>query len=303
MIQGVKTAVEDEQDLLQKLRDMEAAGIKEAFDDTQQYIKRDLKDAVIVITGAAQGIGRAVATAIAYQCPRALILQDVKEHDLEQVVRELSSVGGKVIYQCVDVTDDDGMEDAIHNIVGEYGKITHAVSNAAILLSGPLLEFSVEQFEKVMQVNTVGHYNFVQKCVKYMLESKGGGTIAQVTSKSTFKGSAASLAYPASKAACHSINQSVVLEHGNQIRINAAAFGNFLYSPLWTDPENGLFVQYSKNQGGNVIEMFKKYAGQTNDGKFCTYSDAARAMIFLLSKESSFLQGQTLRCDHGYTFW
>lgn len=301
MIQGVPTEVSDESHLLEILREMEEKAIPEVVRESMQNTKRDLKDAVIVMNGAAQGIGQAIATALAYQCPKALILQDIQESRLEQVTRELSTAGGKVIPQVVDVTNEDRMDEAINEIVTKYGKLTHAVSNAAILKSGPLLEFSLEQFNQVMEVNAGGHYNFVRHCVKYMLKSNGGGIIAQVTSKSAFKGSAGNYGYPASKAACHRINEGVVLEHGQRIRINAAAFGNFLYSPLWTDPEKGLFVQYSRNQGGSIFDMFKKYAGQTNDGKFCTYADATKAILCLLSNESSHLQGQTIPCDHGYT--
>jgi len=301
MIQGVQTEVRDESHLLEILREMESKGVDEAIRETLEYTKRDLSDAVIVITGAAQGIGKAVASALAYHCPKALVLQDVNKNGLDQVTERLSHVGGKVESQIVDVTDNGAMDQALDYIVHTYGRLTHAVSNAARLLSGPILEFPIEDFRKVMEVNVTGHYNFVQKCVKYMLASNNGGTIAQVTSKSAFIGSRGNLAYPASKAACRSINQGVVLEHGAKIRINAAAFGNFLYSPLWTDPERGLFAQYARNQGGNIFDMFNKYSGQTNDGKFCTYADAAKAILYLLSKESSYLQGQILPCDHGYT--
>ncbi len=302
-IQGEQAEISDEAHLLELLRRMEAEAMPKVVAGSQRYKKPDLEGAVVVVSGAAQGIGRAVATGIAHQGIEGLVLLDINQSALDETASSLNNVGPRVLTYPVDLTNEETVERSFQGAAVEFGKVTHSVSNAAILISGPLLEFGYDNLMRVLAVNTGGHYNFVRSSVRYMLDTNSGGTIAQVTSKSALKGSGGNYAYPASKAACHTINQGVVLEHGQRIRVNAAAFGNFLYSPLWTDPERGLFAQYSHNQGGSMVDMFMKYAAQTADGRFCEYVDASRAIIFLLSRESAFLQGQTLRCDHGYTHW
>jgi len=301
-IQGIDTEVNDGNHLLDILRAMEQDAIPKVIEESRACQKQDLRDAVIVISGAAQGIGRSIAAALAHQPIKALIILDIDKQGIENTAHELKDAGPVIMTYDVDLRDEARVRGIMEQVAKEQGTLTHSVSNAAILISGPLMEFSYSDFMRVMEINAGGHYNLVRESAREMLKH-GKGTIAQVTSKSAFKGSSANHAYPASKAACNYFNQGVMFEHGDRIRINAAAFGNFLYSPLWTHREKGLFVQYSRNQDVDIFDIFKKYAWQSPDGKFCEYSDASQTITYLLSEESASLNGQTLRCDHGYTHW
>jgi len=309
MIQGERVEVDDEQHLLRKLREMEESDIDEAIGSVHKYRKPDLDNAVIAISGPGRGIGRIVALGLAHHGVRGLALMERDYERLESVEAELKKTGADVLMCHIDLTDEKEVRNAIRETGEKYGKLTHVVSNAAILRSGGLEDFTGRDFMNVMGVNAGGHFNLVRQSVLYMIEQGELtappyiGTIVQVTSKSALKGSAENYAYTASKAACHTLNQGIMFAHGGQIKINAAAFGNFLSSPLWTDEENGLFMQYSRNKGLNIIETFVKYAAQTEDGMFSTYYDAVRMVNFLLSMESHCIQGRTMRCDHGYTHW
>ena len=177
-----------------------------------------------------------------------------------------------------------------------YGRIDILVANAAIVMSGDILEFPAAKFAKVVDVNLNGYFNTVKAVAGYMYEQKSG-SIIQINSKSGKKGSFKNCAYAASKFGGVGLTQSLALEFApHNIRVNSICPGNLLNSPLWV---NSLFKQYAANQGTTEEAIRQKYLAQVPLGRSCEYEDVANVMVFLASDMASYMTGQAINVTGG----
>ncbi len=250
-----------------------------------------LKDRVVVITGAAQGLGEALAQRLCAEGARVV----VADMNFEAAQRVAASLEDAVAVK-VDVTSYDECAAMCKAAEDKYGRIDCLVSNAAILISGPVGELTDRQFAKVVDVNLNGYFNACKAVVPYM--RKGGrGSIVQINSKSGKKGSSKNSAYAASKFGGVGLTQSLALELAEEgIRVNAICPGNLLDSPLWV---NSLYEQYARNQGTTPEKIREKYTNQVPMKRGCQYEDVANLMVFLLSDESSYMTGQAINVTGG----
>ena len=250
-----------------------------------------LEGKVAVITGAAQGLGEALAKRLDNEGCK-VIIGDINIDKAIEVARTLSD--GVAVK--VDVTVEEDVEALMNVAIDKYGKVDIAISNAAVLISGPTPQFDIKKWQFVMNVNLVGYFIFAKAAATKMLEN-GKGSIIQINSKSGKKGSNRNSAYAASKFGGIGLTQSLALEFAaDNIRVNAICPGNLLNSPLWT---NSLFKQYAANQGITEDEVREKYLNQVPMRKSCEYEDVANLMIFLASDESSYMTGQAINVTGG----
>lgn len=250
-----------------------------------------LQDRVAVITGAAQGLGEALAHRLSREGAK-VIVADINYDAAKQTASALR----EAIAISVDVTDFGQCQAMAQQALDAYGTIDLLVCNAAILIAKPLLEFTTEQWRKVIDVNLVGYFNCAKAVVPAMIE-KGRGNIIQINSKSGKRGSAKNSAYAAGKFGGIGLTQSLALELAeHQIRVNAICPGNLLDSPLWV---NSLYEQYARNQGITKEEVRQKYLDQVPLKRGCTYEDVANVMVFLASDESSYMTGQAINVTGG----
>jgi sorbitol-6-phosphate 2-dehydrogenase len=154
-----------------------------------------------------------------------------------------------------------------------------------------------------MNVNLFGYFLTTKHACRIM-KPQGKGSIISINSKSGKKGSAANSAYAASKFGGIGHTQSVALEmapHG--IRCNAICPGNLLESPLWTDPEKGLFTQYFKagkvSGARNIDDVRDFYVNQVPLRRGCRYEDICNMVVFLASDQSSYMTGQAINVTGG----
>ncbi len=244
----------------------------------------------VVITGAAQGLGQALAQRMSDEGAMVAI-GDVNLEGANQTAAQLR---GGAAFQ-LDVTDYASCEACIKGAVRHLGGLDILVSNAAILLSGAIEEFDSDKWKKVIDVNLCGFYNVAKAAVPYMKEK--GGSIIQINSKSGKKGSFKNSAYAASKFGGIGLVQSLALELAQyKLRVNAICPGNLLDSPLWV---NSLFKQYAKNQGISEEEVRQKYIDQVPLGRGCSYDDVANVLVFLASDEASYMTGQAVNVTGG----
>jgi sorbitol-6-phosphate 2-dehydrogenase len=177
------------------------------------------------------------------------------------------------------------------------------VSNAAILIAEPIIDADAEKWRAVMNVNLFGYF-LVTKHACRVMKKQRSGSIININSKSGKKGSAANSAYAASKFGGIGHTQSVALEMAPfNVRCNAICPGNLLDSPLWTDPEKGLFVQYlraGKVIGAkNIEDVHQAYVDRVPMKRGCSYDDVCNAVVFLASDQSSYITGIALSVTGG----
>jgi sorbitol-6-phosphate 2-dehydrogenase len=177
------------------------------------------------------------------------------------------------------------------------------VANAAILIAEPIAEADAEKWRAVMNVNLFGSFLTMKHACRAM-KPRRAGAIVQINSKSGKRGSSANSAYAASKFGGIGLVQSVALEMApHQVRCNAICPGNLLESPLWTDPQNGLFMQYlraGKVPGAKTVDDIRQaYLNPVPMKRSCTYDDVCDAVVFLASDQSRFITGIALSVTGG----
>ena len=249
------------------------------------------KDKVVVITGAAQGLGQALAQ----RCSDEGAKVDVGDMNYEGA-QETAKMLADAVAVKLDVTKFADCEALIQAAVDKYGRVDILVANAAIVLSGAVEEFDPEKWKLVIDVNLCGFFNTVKAAVPVM-KKQGYGSIVQINSKSGKKGSAKNSAYASSKFGGIGLVESLALELAeDNIRVNAICPGNMLDSPLWV---NSLFKQYAKNQGITEEEVRQKYINQVPMKRGCQYEDIANCLMFIASDDAAYMTGQALNVTGG----
>jgi len=253
--------------------------------------QKTLNGQVAIVTGAAQGLGEYLAKRLDYEGCN-VVVADINYEIASKVAKSLKNA----IAVKVDVTNGDDVDEMVNSTLVKYGTVDILISNAAVLIAKPITEFPEEQWRKVIDVSLTGYFLCAKAVSKIMINNQKG-SIIQINSKSGKKGSSKNSAYAAAKFAGIGFTQSLALElaeHG--IRVNAICPGNLLDSPLWV---NSLYEQYSKNQGITKEEVREKYTKQVPLGRGCTYDDIANVMVFLASKQSSYMTGQAINVTGG----
>ncbi len=245
---------------------------------------------VAIVTGAAQGIGAAFARAMAAEGARIAIA------DLDSgaaVVEELQAGGAEAIDVPTDVSDEDSCKAMVARTVAAFGGLDIIVNNAAVFTTmerKPFDEISVEEWDRVLAVNTKGVWLCCKAAVPAMRKKKYGKIISICTGR-IFKGSPFFLHYDASKAAVLGITRSLARELGDDnISVNAIAPGS-------TMSEN---VLKRTNWMGGGPERTRATRAIKQDE---TPEDLVGACVYLASADSDFVTGQTIVVDGGSAMW
>src|SRR5436190_4330580 len=258
---------------------------------------RRLEKRVAIVTGAAQGLGEAIAHRLAAEGGAAVTIADINGEKAQATEQEIAAD-----HKCrtlgirVDVTKTEDAQMMVARTRETFGSVDILVSNAGILKAHDITEFPVDEWRQVMEVNLFGYFLCAQAAARVMVEQKAG-VIIQINSKSGKKGSFRNSAYSASKFGGIGLTQSLALDlapHG--IRVNAVCPGNLLDGTLWQD---SLYEQYAKNQGLTVEEVRQKYESQVPLGRGCTYEDVCNVVTFLCSDEASYMTGQAINVTGG----
>ncbi len=251
---------------------------------------------VAVITGAAQGFGLGIAGELAGQGAH-VVLADVNAEGAEQNAQEFMQKHGpgRAMGLAADVTDAESVRAAVHSIVKRYGGFDIFVSNAGVLRAGSVKTLPIEQFRLVTEVNYVGYFICVQAAspvmaAQHMANPGYTGDIIQINSKSGLAGSNRNSAYAGGKFGGIGLTQSFALELiRDGIKVNSICPGNFYDGPLWSDPENGLFVQYlraGKVPGAKTVEDVRKaYEAKSPIHRGCTVEDVMRAIYYVIEQD------------------
>lgn len=254
----------------------------------------NLKNKVSVVTGAAQGLGEAIANRLDEEgC--YLVLADINLEKVKKVAKKLKNA----LSFKADVTNEEEVENLIKTTIKTFKKLDILVCNAGIIIAKPIIDFSLDEWKKVVDVNLIGYFLCAKAAARVMIPRKNGNII-QINSKSGKRGSYKNSAYAASKFGGIGFTQSLALELAEfNIRVNAICPGNLLDSPLWV---NSLNLQYSKNLGLSIEETRRKYLNQIPSGRSCSYNDVTNLLIFLASDQSNYLTGLSISVTGGVEF-
>jgi len=238
---------------------------------------------VAVITGAARGIGLAIAERFLAEGYRVSLL-DIDGDTLERTAERLTPPENVLAITC-DVAEPEQVRSAIDQTVLEFGRIDALVNNAGIAVFKPLLEHSYEEWSRVLAVNLNGPFLCTQACAPHMLKA-GGGAVVNIGSISGLRASTLRVAYGTSKAALMHLTKQQAAELGIRgIRVNAVAPG-----PVDTAMAKQVHTPDIRASYHDAIPL----------NRYGTEQEIAAAVWFLCSDGGSYINGQTLAVDGGF---
>lgn len=248
-----------------------------------------LDEEIAFVTGAASGIGRAIARGIAASGAHVACF-DRPGPGLEVIAEEVRSLGVQAIAVDGDVTDARSLAEAIQRTQDELGPLTLAVNSAGIANAAPAEEMPAEQWQRVIDVNLTGVFLSCQAEARAML-GNGAGSIVNIASMSgTIVNRGLSQAhYNASKASVIHLSRSLAMEwSGRGLRVNSISPG-YTATPMNTRPE--------------VADQVRQFEADTPLGRMASPEEMVGPAVFLLSPAASFCTGIDLVVDGGFTCW
>jgi rhamnose utilization protein RhaD (predicted bifunctional aldolase and dehydrogenase)/NAD(P)-dependent dehydrogenase (short-subunit alcohol dehydrogenase family) len=254
-----------------------------------------VENKTVIITGAAQGFGEGIARCLMREGAN-IVVADLNETagqaTAESLNREAKS--NRAIFVRTNVSDTESLRQLMHETVCHFGGIDVFISNAGVLRAGGLDEMTPETFEFVTKINYSAYFYCTQAASRVMkLQNKYApdnyGDIIQINSKSGLRGSKANFAYAGGKFGGIGLTQSFALELAPfRIKVNSICPGNFYEGPLWSNPENGLFLQYlnaGKVPGAKTVEDVRKYyMEQVPMRKGTSPEDVTKAVLYLIEQ-------------------
>lgn len=245
-----------------------------------------LKDKVSIVTGAARGIGAAIALKLAEQGSHVAFtyVSDSSAEKAATLEAQLTSLGVKAKAYKSNAGDFAQCESFVNDVLKEFGNIDVCVNNAGISKDNLLLRLTADQWDEVMDINLKSVFNMTKQVIRPMMKAKTG-SIINMSSIIGIRGNAGQSSYAASKAGIIGFTKSVALELGSRnIRCNAIAPG-FIETDM---------THYLKD-GAGADEFLKKIPL----GRFGKAEEIANTTVFLASDMSSYITGQVISACGG----
>ncbi len=254
-----------------------------------------LDNQVAIITGAASGIGRAIAEKFAVNGALAVIA-DLNVDAANATAAEIKAAGGKAMNLAMDVTDEDAVNAGVAAVMAAHGRIDILVSNAGIQIVHPLEDFSYAEWKKLMAIHVDGAFLTTRACLPHMYKA-GRGSVIYMGSVHSKEASVLKAPYVTAKHGLIGLAKVVAKEgaaHG--VRANVICPG-FVRTPLVEKqiPEQAKALGISED---DVIR--KVMLKETVDGEFTTVDDVAEVALLFAGFASNALTGQSLVVSHGW---
>jgi len=243
----------------------------------------ELKDKVGIVSGGAQGIGKAIVKALAVEGTNVAIF-DVNEQLSAATAAEIASETGRIVLHfCVDVSDYSSVEKAVSEVVRRLGRVDILVNNAGITRDNLILRMAEEDWDKVIAINLKGVFNCTKACSKVMLKQHYG-RIVNISSVVGLMGNAGQVNYAASKGGVIAFTKSCARELASRnILVNAVAPGY-------------IETAMTEKLSDEVKENLKKLIPL---GRFGKPEDVANAVVFLCTDKASYITGQVISVNGG----
>ena len=240
-----------------------------------------LTSKVSIVTGAARGIGAAIALKLAEQGSHIAFtyVSDSSTEKANSLVSAIEKLGVKAKAYQVNAADFSACESLVNSIVSDFGTVDICVNNAGISKDNLLLRLTPEQWDEVMNTNLKSVYNMTKQVIRPMMKAKSG-SIINMSSIIGIRGNAGQSSYAASKAGIIGFTKSIALEIGSRnIRCNAIAPG---------------FVETDMTHYLNEGEAGKAFLDKIPLGRFGKAEEIANTTLFLASDLSSYITGQVI---------
>lgn len=255
-----------------------------------------LQGKVALITGAASGIGRAIAETYARE-GAAVAIADINLAAAQATASEIEAAGGKAMGVAMDVTNEEAVIAGTQAVVDAFGQLDILISNAGIQIISPLVDFSFADWKKMQAIHVDGAFLTTRAVLPHMYKDKRGGTVIYMGSVHSHEGSKLKSAYVAAKHALLGLSK-VLAKEGAEFNVRSHVIcPGFVRTPLVEKqiPEQAATLGISEEEVIKHVML-----GDTVDGVFTTVDDIAQTALFLAAFPSAALTGQSVVVSHGW---
>ena len=242
----------------------------------------DLKDQVVLVTGGARGIGKAIAENFAKRGAH-LVIADISLSSADETAKEIAASGVRTLALSLDVSKSGDVTAAFEQIMKEFGRIDVVINNAGITKDGLILRMKEEDWDAVININLKGVFLCSKEAVKLMVKQRYG-RIVNIASVVAFMGNPGQANYSASKAGIVGLTKTIAKEYASRgVTVNAVAPGFIATAMTDALPDN------------IKQEMLKSIPV----GAFGSVDDVANAVAFLASPVNGYITGQVIHVNGG----
>ncbi len=254
-----------------------------------------MQDKVAIITGAASGIGRAIAHRFGQE-GAIVVIADLRLDAAQATVDAFAAEGIRAMALAMDVSDEAAVEDGVAAVIAAHGKVDVLVSNAGIQIVHPIQDYPFQDWKKMMAIHLDGAFLTTKACIRSMY-ANGGGSIIYIGSVHSKEASVLKSAYVTAKHGLLGLCRVVAKEGAaHNVRANVVCPG-FVLTPLVQKQ----IPEQSKALGISEADVVKNVMlRQTVDGEFTTTADVAEAVLFFAASKTNALTGQSLVVSHGW---
>ncbi|WP_277188853.1 3-hydroxybutyrate dehydrogenase [Caballeronia sp. BR00000012568055] len=251
---------------------------------------------VAVVTGAASGIGRAIALTLA-DAGAAVAIADLNQAGADAVAKEIADKGGRAIGIAMDVTSEEAVDQGIDRVVKELGSVDILVSNAGIQIVNPIENYAYADWKMMMAIHVDGAFLTTKAALRHMYKDDRGGVVIYMGSVHSHEASPLKSAYVTAKHGLLGLARVLAKEGAkHKVRSHVVCPG-FVRTPL-VDKQ---IPEQAKELGISEEEVVKRVMlGGTVDGVFTTVEDVAQTVLFLSAFETAALTGQSFVVSHGW---
>ena len=246
-----------------------------------------LEGRIAIVTGAGQGIGRAIAFGAARE-GASIVIADVSDASANKVKNEIEAAGGSALAICADVSNEEPVAAMVEETLQEFRRLDILVNNAGIFPTSSVEEMSEEDWDRVIGTNLIGAFLCARAVVPTFLK-QGSGRIISLTSGRAFQGAKDGAHYAASKAGIIGFSKSLALELApHEITVNVICPG---------------ITDTAQPRGHQTEEQIYAQAQRIPLGRIGQPEDLVGPAIFLASDAAAFVTGQTILVNGGSIMW
>jgi len=257
---------------------------------------KKLEGKVAVVTGAASGIGKAIAQTLADE-GAAVAIADLQFEAANAVAQEILAKNGKAMAVAMDVTSEDQVDRGIDAVAAKFGYVDILVSNAGIQIVNPIEQYAFSDWKKMLAIHLDGAFLTTRAALRHMYRGDRGGIVIYTGSVHSHEASPLKSAYVTAKHGLLGLARVLAKEGAkHNVRSHVVCPG-FVRTPL-VDKQ---IPEQAKELGISQEEVIKKVMlGNTVDGQFTTVNDVAQTVLFLSAFPTAALTGQSFVVSHGW---